>query len=60
MSKAAWKAKSNELPRLVSDLTYIAELHQRIEQLERDNDRLRFRLKRIAAAVKRDEDRRVS
>lgn len=60
MSKAAWKAKSAELPGLVSDLTYIAELRQRIEQLERENDRLKFRLKLMADAVRRDDDRRAS
>ena len=59
MSKAAWKTKSEALPDLARDLSYVASLRQRIEELEKQNDRLRFRLQRALEVVRREGDRRV-
>jgi hypothetical protein len=57
MSKKAWLNKSSDLPNLVPELTLLARLQRENEALKRENDRLRFRMALMAAAVKRGEEK---
>lgn len=53
MSRAAWKAKSADLPDLTPDLSLIARQQREIEALRRENERLRARMALMAAAVRK-------
>jgi hypothetical protein len=57
VSKKAWLNKSSALPNLVPELTLLARLQRENEALKRENDRLRFRMALMAAAVKRGEEK---